>query len=169
MASSNEYVITLIDNTSSGSDSAVAGSSTPSAGTTAQNADNGGLLSKEGARSFGQFMVAYHGLKAFAVQQLNHEVSLVELRTGSREMQERANFQNQLFQKGVGILETTATGALVGGLYGALIGLGLSATHTAIDYVNKQDSINTARQVESVSLEMQRIRAGALGSRSANQ
>ena len=169
MASNNEYVITLIDNTSSGSDSAVAGSSTPSAGTTAQNADSGGLLSKEGARAFGQGMVAYHGLKAFAVQQLNHEVSLVELRTGSREMQDRANFQTQLFQKGVGILETTAPGALVGGLYGALIGLGLSTAHTFIDYANKQDTINTARQAESVSLEMQRIRAGALGSRSANQ
>ena len=125
-----------------------------------------GLLSKQGAKTFATAMVAYGKVKSFATQIINHEVSMVELRTGSREMQDRANFTNEMIQKGVGILESVGTGALVGGLPGALVGLTLSAMHTAIAYQQKQETINLQRTIENVSLQQNFIRAGAKGSRS---
>jgi hypothetical protein len=124
-----------------------------------------GLLSKDGAKKFAQGMVAYKTVKSFATQIINHEVSMVELRTGSKELQERANFTNQLVQQGVGILESMVAGAMVGGIVGAVVGTALSVTHTAIGYAQAQNRIDTQRTLENNSIQMNYIRAGARGSR----
>lgn len=124
-----------------------------------------GLLTKEGARTFGKVMVAYGTVKSFATQIANHEVSMVELRTGSREQQERANFTYQLAQSGMGLLEGAIGGAMVGGLPGFIIGTVLSVAHTAIGYAQRQDTLNMQRDLENSSLGMNYIRAGANGSR----
>ena len=157
------YTITLKNKTSSGGgNSPIAGSSKAKSDTEERE----GILSKEGAKAFGSAMVAYHQVKSFATQIINHEVSKVELRTGSREMQQRANFINSTVQQGIGILESMATGALVGGLPGAIIGTALGTAHTLISYAQRQDTINTQRTLENRSIAMNFIRAGANGSRS---
>lgn len=143
----------------SGSPSPVANSSTPS------NEQRKGLLTKEGAQAFAKGMVVYRTVKSFATQIINHNVSMVALRTGSNELQERANFTNTIAQKGVGILEAVGAGALVGGLPGALIGLTLGAAHTIMGFQQAQQRLDTQRTVENVGLMMQNIRAGANGSR----
>lgn len=124
-----------------------------------------GLLSKEDAKAFAAGMVAYGTVKSFATQILNHEVSLVQLRRGSNELQERANFINQMAQKGLGIMESVVGGALVGGVGGALVGLTLSATHEAISIAQKQQTIELNNTIENIGLNMNVIRAGANGSR----
>lgn len=126
---------------------------------------NKGILSKDGAKAFGKVMVAYGTVKSFATQIINHEVSLVELRTGSRELQERANFANEVGQKAWNLVESVGSGALVGGWIGAIVGGVLSIGHTALGYMQNQNRINTARTVENVGLQMNYIRAGANGSR----
>lgn len=172
MAESRVYELIIKNETneqSAGASSAVAGATTPSSSASASSASSGGILTKDRARTYMQAMTAWHTIKSFATQQINHDVSLVELRTGSRDMQERANFYNQIAQKGFGILEMTATGALVGGLPGALAGLALSTAHTVIGYAQRQQTLNTQQELENRSLDMLRMRAGAQGSRSYNQ
>jgi hypothetical protein len=155
-----EYVITIKNSTGSKSKNPIAGSDNGS------STEKGkGLLSREGAKTFGKTMVAYGTVKSFALQTINHEVSLVQLRTGSNELQGRANFTNSVVQKVVGIGESMFAGAMVGGLPGAIVGLTLSTAHTLIGYAQNQDRINTERSLENVSLQMNIMRAGANGSR----
>lgn len=126
-----------------------------------------GLLSKEGAKAYAKGLVAYHAVKSFATQVISHEVSLVELRTGSNELQRRANFINQLHQTGAGVIESTVTGALVGGLPGAVIGMATSAVKKLIDYAQRQETINLQKSIEDTTLGMNYVRAGARGYRSS--
>lgn len=154
------YEITIKTDRVSGGNSAISGANSDS-----DTAQGNGLLSKEGAKAFATGMVAYRTVKSFATQIINHEVSLVELRTGSRELQQRTSFYNEIAQKGVGILEKMAFGAFVGGGVGAFIGLTLGTTHELIGYAQNQQRIDTERNIENQSLQMQYIRAGAGGSR----
>ena len=124
-----------------------------------------GLLNKEQAKAFGKGLVAYGAVKSFALQIANHEHSMVELRTGSKELQQRTSFVTGIAQKGLGVLESVGAGALVGGLPGALLGLATSVTHTLIGYAQAQNKIDTQQSIENQSIQMQYIRAGARGSR----
>lgn len=156
------YTITIkTDSLSSGGKSPISGDKKGSD----KDKSSGGLLSKDGAKAFGKAMVAYSTVKSFATQIVNHEVSMVQLRTGSNELQERANFTNQMIQKGVGILEGGVAGALVGGLPGFIIGTSLSFLHTMISYGQKASELNTQRTLENMSIQQNYIRAGANGSR----
>ena len=136
-----------------------------SSGNESNNAKKGLIQSEEGRIAFAKGMAAYGVVKTFATQVVNHEVSMVKLRTGSNELQERANFINSVAQKGLNILETTAAGAALGGLPGAALGFVLGAAHTVIGFAQNQERINTERSVENVGLMMMNIRAGANGSR----
>ena len=146
----------------------VKSSRSPIAGDNAESDTNKGkgLLSKEDAKVFGKAMVAYGVVKSYATQIVNHEVSMVELRTGSKELQERANFANQVGQQAVSIVETTATSAMVGGWVGAIVGFVMSLGHTVLGYVQNQNRIDTAKSIENRSIQFNYIRAGANGSRS---
>lgn len=124
-----------------------------------------GILSKKGAKAWGKGLVAYHYAKSFTDQIASHEISMVELKTGSRELQERANFAYNIGQKTISATETIVTGALVGGLPGALMGLVTSLLHNALSYQQRVNTINTNKSIENVSIQMNYIRAGANGSR----
>lgn len=156
------YIITIEGDNVQSNRSPIAGDNNQS-----DTAKSKGLLTKEGAKNFATFMVAYRTVKSFVNQIATHEVSMVSLRTGSNEMQERAQFTYEMIQKGIGVLEAVGTGALVGGLPGALVGLTLSAAHTVIGYAQNQDRINTQRTLENQSIQLNYIRAGARGSRGA--
>lgn len=143
-----------------GASSAVAGSNAKS-----DTEKSKGLLTQEQAKAFGTAMVAYGKIKSVATQIVNHNVSQVQLRTGSNELQEKANFINQTVQQGIGILEGGVAGAMVGGLPGFIAGLGMSAITTAINYVQKQDTINLKRDIEDATISLNLQRAGSQGSR----
>ena len=149
-------------------DNIVEDGTTPIAGTNKESdTTKSGLLSKEQAKAFSKGLVAYHGVKSFATQVHNHYVSMVELRTGSKELQQRASFYNDIAQKGIGILESVVAGALVGGLGGAVVGLAVSTTHTLVGLAQAQDRINTQQALENETIFMNTIRAGTRGSRSS--
>jgi hypothetical protein len=132
---------------------------------TTDDAKSGGFLSKGQAKDFGKALTAYHFAKSFTDQIFTHEVSMVELRTGSGELQQRANFNLEVGQKIIGGIESIAVGAAVGGLPGALLGMTTSAAHWAISYNQKVETLNTQRTLENQSIQMNYIRAGASGSR----
>ena len=168
MAESYTITIQLGGSESQGATEAVAGVNSPSASASAEaSVPSGGdnVLAKKYLTG----MFAYRTLKSFAVQQINYQVSTTALRTGSNELQQRAEFQNQLIQKGVGILESTVIGLKLGSLPGALLGLSLSTAHTLIGYEQNQNTLNMQKVLENRSLELTRIRAGAQGSRSVAQ
>lgn len=168
MAESYTITIQLGGSESQGATEAVAGVNSPSASASAEaSVPSGGdnVLAKKYLTG----MFAYRTLKSFAVQQINYQVSTTALRTGSNELQQRAEFQNQLIQKGVGILESTVIGLKLSSLPGALLGLSLSTAHTLIGYEQNQNTLNMQKVLENRSLELTRIRAGAQGSRSVAQ
>ncbi len=159
MAKDREYTI-VIKNQGGGKKSPISGDKGES------STEKGkGILTKEGAKAFGKAMVAYGVVKSFATQAINHEVSMVQLRTGSNELQGRASFINEVAQKAVNFGESIVAGALVGGVGGAIAGGVLSIMHTAIGYMQNQERINTERSLENVSLNMRFVRAGANSSR----
>ncbi len=164
MNEQRNYTITIKADKLLGGKKAVAGNNNQS------DTEKGkGLLTEESAKKFGTAMVAYRTVKSFATQIASHEVSMVQLRTGSNELQERANFVYEMHEKGLGIVEGAVTGALIGGLPGFIVGTGLSLLNTLISYGQRQNEINTQKTVENVSIQMNYIRAGANGSRRANE
>lgn len=127
-----------------------------------------GLLSKSAAKAYMAGYAAYTKVKSFADQIYAHEVSMVELRTGSKEAQDRANFTRDMITKGVSFVEAGMMTALVtGNVAGFAIGAGISLTQTLISYAQNQDRINTQRTLENTSIQLNYIRAGARGSRGA--
>ena len=104
-------------------------------------------------------------VKSFATQIINHEVSLVQLRTGSNELQERANLINQATQKGLGILGASFVAGVPGMLYSATMTL----ANGAIDYMQKVHTLNMQNALENISIGMNYARAGANGSRRNNE
>lgn len=127
-----------------------------------------GLLSKSAAKAYVAGYAAYTKVKSFASQIYSHEVSMVQLRTGSNEEQERANFTRDMLSKGLNMLEAGAMTALVtGNVLGFAIGAGITVAQTLISYGQNQDRINTQRTLENQSIQLNYIRAGARGSRGA--
>ena len=177
MAEDRNYTITLKieGSTNAGASSAVAGSSTQSQKQAVADNINipeshPGLLQNGNARlALATSLVAWNTIKPYITQQINYRVSLVELKTGSREMQEKANFFNQTIQKGVGLAESIGVGSLLGGAPGAVVGAAVDATRSIISYYQKVNMLNLQDTLESRSTELQRIRAASLGSRSNNQ
>lgn len=132
---------------------------------TDQEKASGGLLSKEDAKTFMAGYTAYKQAKNFATQIVAHNVSMVELRTGSRELQERANFQLQVRQQVIGVAETALTGLAAGGLPGATVGTLIGVVNTAVHYIQRAEEINLKRSIENRTIETNLVRAGTGGSR----
>ena len=173
MADNRNYTITLkIDGTTDiNSNSAVAGSSTQSTSSAVGHGANkpGLLQSPEARANYTSALVAWHTIKPFVTQHATYQTSLVALRTGSNEMQEKANLINQTVQTGVGLLEMAATGAAIGGGAGAVIGAISSVASSIFGLYQRTNKLSLERTIENKSLEMLRIRAGTLGSRSNYQ
>ena len=126
--------------------SPVAGDNKPS---DTENSKNSELLTEDAAA-----IVTYATVKSFATQIVNDRVSKVELRTGSRDLQERANFINGIAQKGLSFAENIATGAIIGGGVGAVIGLAVSVAQTSIELGQRQEELNLRRALENQSLQL---------------
>lgn len=111
--------------------------------------------------------VAYHTAKSFATQVIKYEVvDTVQIKTGSKEMEQRAQFAYSIGEKAFNLVESAAIGWVVtGNPLGALAGAALSGLHTAIGYIQAQNTINLNKAVEGVSLDMNLMRAGGGGSR----
>lgn len=128
----------------------------------------GGEVSQEQDKTASTLLkkvVGYGTIKSFANQAITHYVSTVQLRTGSNEAQQRANFTYSLAQQGLGIAETIAAGAFAGGGIGAAIGAVMSVAHTAISWQQKQNVLDMQRNLEFTSQNYGAQRATYSGSR----
>lgn len=125
-----------------------------------------GLLTKSQARAFMTGITAYRQVKGYANQIISFEHSMVALRTGSNEMQERAQFAQKVFNDGLGILESgVVAGLATGNVVGFVVGVGVGLVSKGINIMQNQIRINTERSVENQSIQLNYIRAGARGSR----
>lgn len=110
-------------------------------------------------------VASYHVIKATATQIAAHEISLVELKTGSSKLQEQAQTAYTLVSKGLGLIESTLVGAKIGGWAGAAIAVGATVVNEGLSLAFKTDEINTKRAAENMSIQMRTVRAGTGGSR----
>lgn len=110
-------------------------------------------------------LAVYHTVKGFVDNAVSYEVSTVTLRTGSNRMQEEAQLRYKIYSKASGVLESVSKGALVGGLPGAIVGLGISGIREVIGIGQRQNTLNLERALEDTSIQMASIRAGINNSR----
>lgn len=120
-----------------------------------------------GQVAVGKGLVAFKMAQPWINQIASHEVSLVELRTGSREAQQKAQFTYDVANKVVGFGTSILTGYAVGNIPGAIVAGLLNIGHTIVSYAQKEETLNLQRSLESRTLQMNYIRAGAGGSRRA--
>ena len=117
-------------------------------------------------------VAAYTFAKNLTAGIISHEIRMVGLRTGQVERQQMRQFNYQVGQQVFSFGESIAMGAIMGsagGPAGAAIGAAVGATLSAGNYAlgsgQRADEISTNRAIETLSIGMANIRAGALGSR----
>ncbi len=175
MLSSN-YSITINYTTNKSNKSPVAGSTTSAKTTANASAPSSTPDTSDSGRAALGRMLAVGGLAVrFTDKVISHEISVVSLKTGASEQQERLSFAYSVGKQVGGIIISTAIGAAVGGgLPGALIGLATSITATAMSYGQKIAEIDLQHDIEDVGLRYMNMRAGGSvasfsGSRSKRQ
>lgn len=117
-------------------------------------------------------VVAYTGAKRIAESYISHNINTVSLRTGATEYEQKLQFAYSEGSQAVGSVAAIAMGAAVGGLPGAAIaavGVGLNYIMKAIGWAQNAEKIQMQKDLEDVSLQMQRARMGISGSRGSNQ
>lgn len=133
-----------------------------------KNAAPGGEVSQEdnkSTKSIIKKVFGYSAIKSFVTQGLNYNVSTVQLRTGSHEAQQRANFTYSMALQGLGVVETIAGGGLVAGTGGAAIGLIAGIYGAQIQWLEKQNTVNMQNHLETYQQNLAAQRATYSGSR----
>lgn len=118
-------------------------------------------------------MAVYASARKITNTIVSHNNSLIEVRTGSREQQERTSF---VYNTAMGFLDSTvsgaAAGALVGGPVGALVGglLGFvkQGMSMEINVAKTRSMLSAHRQLEDISRDLQSQRITVSGSRYMN-
>ena len=136
--------------------------SSPIAGNTAENTASGeetGINIPSGVKG----ILAVKSIVApFVDQVVSHEISTVSLKTGASEQQDRLSFVYSVGKQVGSAALKIATGAVIGGLPGALFGLAMSVAHTAISYGQKGADIQMQHDLENVGLRYLNTRAGGI-------
>ena len=156
------YSITIKADGLSGKVKPIAGMKSNSATETAKKAVT---ANNNNNKSIGVATVALQAVKTFAVQTFRHDISMVQLRTGSNELQERANYTVSVLQRGVGTLAMAGAALARGNIALAVTSVALSAIQRVNEITNNANRINTQRVIEAESIQRNMIRAGAYGSR----
>ena len=154
----NEYYIILRNETLNAKNNAVAGQYDDRSKDTSPKTDNGDF---NGKKTFTKGFVAdKHYVEPFVKQAISYEISTVSVRTGRTEEQQRRQFAYDMGSKIFSAAESIAMGAILGGLPGALIGLGMSAVQMIVSYSQAQNTIDISRNAENISIGLQNMRAG---------
>ena len=118
-------------------------------------------------------LVSYGAVTSTINRVWSHHNSLIEVKTGSREQQER---QTYIYNNVSSLVNSTVGGAMAGasvaglpGLaVGAAIGLVSSITNYGINYAMQTDVISKNRQLEDVTRQLSTQRVTISGSRYMN-
>lgn len=135
--------------------------------------------SKAMKKAVGKGLGVYAGVRKVTNLIVNHQNSMVEVKTGSKEKQIRATNQYNLVTSyldsavvgaGAGFYAAPFVG--VGGIAGAGIGLAIGLTKTLvtrqIEIAKNTDRLNAQKQLEDISRSMAAQRATVSGSRYMN-
>lgn len=136
----------------SGIKSAVSGSSD------SQSSQGGGATAMAIAN------VAFNQVKRMTVNEINYQVSTVQLRTGSSLQQQKLNFAIQQATEAVGFIAMTAVGiATMNPL--AIVSALMIPVNKALEIDRKQRTIDLQSSIENQSIQRQTVIAGTRGSR----
>lgn len=114
-------------------------------------------------------IVSYSTAMSFADQIVSYNISRVSLDTGAVEDEQRQSEIYGVVKDIGGAGLAVLGGALAGGPLGAIAALALSGAHKAISIAQKQSTLDAERDLENITIEMSRRRAGVNGSRGVNQ
>ncbi len=98
----------------------------------------------------------------FVKQGIQYSISTVGLKTGNMERQQRMQSAYDIGSQVVGIGESIAMGAMVGGLPGAVVGAVMSTATTLIGVAQKQNTLNINQALENQQISMLNARSGAI-------
>ncbi len=118
-------------------------------------------------------MAVYGTVRKITNEIVSHNNSLIQVKTGSREQQERQTF---IYNTSMGFVDAAvtgaATGAMVGGPYGAAIGAVIGVVKQgvgmAVNVAKTSDILAKNRQLENIQRELQAQRVTTSGSRYMN-
>jgi hypothetical protein len=169
--------IIRIENTSQGrAGESVGGAGGISKKTTTRAKETEGKLGLFIAKSIGvplTGLAAYSSVRKITGTIMTHNNSLIEVRTGSREQQERTSF---VYNTSIGFVDSAVSGAsagaMVGGAYGAaigaVIGIAKQGLSMAINVAKTSDVLAKQRQLENITRDLQTQRVTVNGSRYMN-
>lgn len=134
------------------------------------SSDDSGMAIK---KAIGAGLIAYHKVRNVQDQIVNHQNSLIEITTGSKEQQERRTFAYNTVTGFVDAAVTgAASGAMVGGGYGAIagaiLGVAKQGTDMLVNILKTQDQLNKMTSLENISRGMAAQRVTISGSRYMN-
>lgn len=150
----SQYEIIIRDETTSTLKSPIANSEDGQAKDTTGNKNQ-----NEGRMSPWAYM-AYRRVESVAKSWINHEISMVSVRTGRVELQQRWQFAADTAFGIVDTVTNIAVGAKVGGGVGAVVGAVVSVAQAGINLAQKLDRHNTQMYLENTSLGLMNVRAG---------
>ena len=118
-------------------------------------------------------MAAYATVRKITHTIVSHNNSLIEVRTGSRELQERTSF---IYNTSMGFVDSIVTGAAAGAMIGgpvgaaagAVIGVAKQGLSMAINVAKTSDLLSKQRQLENITKDLQTQRVTINGSRYMN-
>jgi hypothetical protein len=151
MADGRQYTITIYDKTS--------GSLSPIAGSYGKSKDT-----KENNTTAKDFLVrgwmSLEQVAKYAKRAISHEISMVSLRTGETERQQKMQFTYDILERVCGTAMNIGVGAATGNIVGAVVAAAYEAINIAINIKQKLDRYDTARSLENMSLGLARARSG---------
>lgn len=118
-------------------------------------------------------MAMYGTVRKITNEIVSHNNSLIQVKTGSREQQERQTF---IYNTATGFLDAAVTGAGAGFMAGGVLGAGIGALlgvtkqglSMAINVAKTSDILAKNKQLENIQRELQTQRVTVSGSRYMN-
>ena len=168
MAENNEYHIYVHMDEASDNVKAMAGAD--SGNTDSKTADTTSAESTLYKAMSG--VVSYATVSSLADNLISYKISQVSLETGATEYEQRLeakySIAKQIGGAGIALFSGAAIGGAVGFVFAAM-GLAVSGINKIMNIEQKKQALAKEQALEDISINMNRVRAGVSGRRSANQ
>ncbi|MDR3318395.1 MAG: hypothetical protein LBS99_03075 [Clostridiales bacterium] len=162
MANSRYVEIVIRDQTAKDKEKKkpVSGESQPLGGDNDGQGSAGGGIS-ESRVAAAKALMAYNRFgKPYIQQIVSHDINMTSLQTGAEELQQREQHIYSLASQAFDMGESIAVGALTGGVWGAVAGALLNVAGTVFTHIQKVQTVNTEKTLESLGMRLTDERAG---------
>lgn len=134
-------------------------SSKTMASTSKKENKNESLKSMKSAAAAG--MAVYGFAENVADKYINLKINTVSLTTGHTELQDKLRFQYGVLKKALDVSKYIMVGSMIGGgLAGRAVGAVIGITSQLIDYSVKYTELQTKKELERVTMNLNNIRIG---------